>query len=98
MKYQVEILPEAHSDIEKFMIFLSKQFISKELLFKLRNLLYSKIYSLEYFPEIFMEVHTDYRRLLVQKYSIFYKVNNKNKTVIIYRILHQAQNFKKYLD
>jgi len=90
MKYQVEILPEAHSDIENFMIFLSKQFISKELLFKLRNLLYSKIYSLEYFPEIFMEVHIDHRRLLVQKYSIFYKVNNKNKTVIIYRILHQA--------
>ena len=98
MKYKVEILPEADLDIDNFMIFLSKQFISKELLIKLRDVLYYKMYSLEFFPEIFAEVYKDYRRLLVKNYSIFYKVDNLNKKVIIYRILHQAQNFKKYLD
>jgi plasmid stabilization system protein ParE len=48
-------------------------------------------------PERYTEIYKDYRRTLVKNYSIFYKIDENKKEVIIYRILHQAQNFKKYL-
>jgi len=98
MKYEVNILPETDLDIENIIIFLNRQFVWKETLFRLRDVLYSKIYSLEFYPEIFPEIYNDYRRALVKNYSIFYKVDNIKKEVTIYRVLHQAQNFEEYLD
>ncbi len=97
IKYNIEILPEATEDIENFMIFLKNQFVSKELILRLNNLIYSRIYSLKIFPEMFEKVYLDYRRILLKNYSIFYKVYKKDKKVIIYRILHQSQNFKNKL-
>ena len=97
MKYQVEILPKTHEDIEGFFKFLKQNFVENNILLKFRNLIYYKIYSLEYFPEIFPEVYKNYRRLLIKDYSIFYKVNKKEKRVIIHRFLHQSQDFKNHI-
>jgi len=46
----------------------------------------------------FEKIYKDFHRFPLRKfpYIIIYKVNEENKTVLIYRIFHTAQNPEKY--
>jgi len=96
-KFKIIILPEAKNDIENILIYLLNENVWKTLVYRIKNIIYSSIFWLEYFPEKCSFYIEDYRRLLVKAYSIFYKIDENNKKVIIYRILHQSQNYEKYL-
>ena len=41
---------------------------------------------------------SDFRRLLVEDYLVFYKVDETKKTINIYRILHGARNIQRYIN
>ena len=97
-KINVIILPKAKNDIENILIYLLNENIWKSLVIKIKNLIYSWIFGLEYFPEKCPIYFENYRRLLIKSYSIYYEIDEINKKVIIYRVLHQAQNYEKYLD
>ena len=40
----------------------------------------------------------NYRRLIVENYLVFYKVNDSEKTIYIHRVLHGTRNIQQYLD
>ena len=44
------------------------------------------------------EHDTDYRRMVVGDYLVFYMVKEESKTVEIHRILHETQNIKHQLS
>ncbi len=97
MKYKVTILPEANEDVNALLIYLMSELLSKFFVSSMHFSLYAKIYSLEFFPQIYQKVYKDYHRVLVKSYAIFYKIDEKKEEVIIYRILHQSQNFTIFL-
>ena len=97
-KYKVIILPKVKNDIENILLYLLNENVWKILVYKIKNLIYSSIFWLEYFPKKCSYYIKDYRRLLIKSYSIFYRIDEENKIVIIYKILHQAKNYEKYLD
>ena len=97
-KYKVIIVAKAKNDIENILYYLLDRNVWKTLVYKIKNLIYSSIFWLEYFPQKCPFYIKDYRRLLVKSYSIFYKIDEENKIVIVYNVLHQAQNYENYLN
>jgi len=47
------------------------------------------------YPEY--QENTDYRRMFVSNYIVFYKVNDTERQIDIYRILRAAWDLPKYL-
>ena len=41
---------------------------------------------------------SDYRRLIVENYLVFYKVKEPKKEVCIYRILHGSRDIQRFLN
>ena len=71
--------------IEKVAIFAADRLIKK---------IYKKLDSLKHMPASFAiyEPHPDWRIVHVQNYKILYRVDEKQKLVVITRILHSSQN------
>jgi plasmid stabilization system protein ParE len=76
-KYKIIVLPKAKNDIENILIYLLNENVWKKLVYKIKNLIYSSIFWLEYFPQKCSVYIEEYRRLLVKSYSIFYKIDEK---------------------
>ncbi len=98
MNYNIRYLPEAEYDLVLKLEFLEKQFVSQKVILDVYYSIKWTISSLDFMPERYAKIYKNYRRTLTKKYSIFYKINENKKEVIIYRILHQSQDFAKYLD
>jgi len=97
MYYKIIKTSKYELDILNLIDYLEFHFVSKKIINNLFSEILWTINSLDFMPERYVEIYKDYRRTLVKNYSIFYKINENKKEVVIYRILHQAQNFKKYL-
>jgi addiction module RelE/StbE family toxin len=52
---------------------------------------------LNLFPESGLIYKNNYRKLFVENYIAFYKIDEKEKNIIIYRILYAHSNYKKIL-
>jgi addiction module RelE/StbE family toxin len=97
LKYKIRFSPFAKEDKKDIINYLSKfypetprRFISslKEQINNLRDNPYI-------YPE-FIE-NTEYRRMFVKNYIVFYKVNDSEKQIDIYRILRASWDLPKYL-
>jgi len=97
MHYKIIKTSKYELDILNIIDYLEDNFVSKKIMSSLFSEILWTINSLNFIPERFSENFKDYRRALVKNYSIFYKIDENKKEVIIYRILHQSQNFIEYL-
>lgn len=97
MEYKIKYLPIAVQDLQGIAEYLSGFYPStaSSTLKKLRN----KIALLRISPKM-CEVYsldTTYRKLVVDQYLIFYKVQESTETVEIHRVLRASWNVPQYL-
>lgn len=88
--YKIRILQSADKDLDNMLEVLSEY--SPNAALKKYDSIMSGIEKLKEFPLI-CEVYSHrkvYRRMVVDDYLVFYKVNEKQRTVNIYRILYGA--------
>ncbi|MCL2634816.1 MAG: type II toxin-antitoxin system RelE/ParE family toxin [Oscillospiraceae bacterium] len=90
--YKLEIMKAAQYDYKDILEYLSQFYESTPKKFTEEL---NKFYDiLEESPYAFMvyEPNTQYRRMVVADYLVFYKVFEETKRVEIHRILHGARN------
>lgn len=96
--YYIDISPDVDEDIFELTDYIFRFSFSKEIAKKIYNDIYNKIYSLNFMPYMYQKVLWEYRVALVKKtYRIFYRIDEKNKKVIIVRIIRTDQNIEDIL-
>ena len=97
MKYSVRFSPYAKEDKEEIKTYLSRFY--PETPRRFTALLKKHIANLKDNPYINPEYpeNTNYRRMLVGNYIVFYKINDAEKQIDIYRILRASWDLPKYL-
>jgi addiction module RelE/StbE family toxin len=97
LKYTVRFSPFAKDDKNEIKNYLSKFYPGTPSRFT--TLLKDKIASLKNNPYIYPEYpeNTNFRRMLVNNYFVFYKVNSTEKQIDIYRILRASWDLPKHL-
>lgn len=102
-KYAVEILPLAIEDIDRIFAYYFEQSLSLDVAEKVVSELETAIYNLEDFPkahplsDIKKLAGNGYRKLIIENYIALYKIDEKNKRVIIARIFHGMTDYSKYI-
>jgi len=96
MFYKVEIPDFVKQDIDKLTNYIYNASFSKIIAKKIYNELYRVIFSLNFMPEMYQKYLWEYRRVIVKwSYKIIYKIDKKNKKVIIVRVIRaERKNFK----
>ena len=97
MKYAVRFSPFAKKDKDEIKTYLSKFYPETPRRFTAS--LKEHIVNLKDNPYIYPEYaeNADYRRMFVGNYIVFYKVNEAEKQIDIYRILRASWDLPKYL-
>lgn len=99
-KYKVKFLQSALNDLEEIVLYIAAD--SKDRALKWHDYLIEKANNLALFPNRGISVpdrklaHLDYRMFLVGNHIIFYKVYEKNKEVIILRILDAKRDYPQF--
>lgn len=93
-KYNIEILKEVELNLNEIMDYIFRFTFSQESVDKIYKEVITSIYSLQILPYRFIECRNNYRIIIIRKkYRVFYKVDEINKKVIVYRIISSLQNF-----
>ena len=97
MKYTVRFSPFAKEDRKDIKAYLSKFYPKTPQRFN--DSLKENISNLKDNPYAYPEYpeNTDYRRMYVNNYIVFYKVNDAEKQIDIYRILRASWDLPGYL-
>lgn len=91
--YKIELLEETKNDLNVITDYIYRYTFSNEIVDKIYKEIVSSIYSLQIFPYRFKEIN-NFRIITIKwKYKVFYKVEENNKKVIIYRIFSSLQNY-----
>lgn len=98
-KYALKMLPKAREDLESIVKYihtdLSNPKAAQDLLEKA-----SKAFNrITEFPNSCPMCKTEkaYRKLLIDNYIVFYKTDDENNLVVIYRILYGMMDYDKYI-
>lgn len=96
MLYKIEISDLVYNDIKNLTDYLYFVSYSKILSDKLADELFRVIFSLNFMPQMYQKYLWEYRRVIVKwSYKIIYKIDEKNKKVIIIRVIRtERNNFK----
>jgi len=89
MTYNIQYLPTMRQDIADIKAYLSQFYENTFPNFMAK--LERNVKNLEDMPYIGV-AYKDYRRLVVDDYLVFYKVDETMHTVQIFRVLHGAQD------
>jgi toxin ParE1/3/4 len=95
MKYKIRINPIAVSDVQLIKAHIEEDSLGAAV--KFGHTIYSKIEKLSAFPDMGtslstrINIKTDYRFIVCDKYLIFYKI--EGQYVSIYRVLHGARDY-----
>jgi len=97
LKYKVRFSPFAKEDRKEIKTYLSGFYPKTPQRFD--NALKEHIANLKENPYMYPEYHenTDYRRMTVGNYIVFYKINETETQIDIYRILRASWDLPKYL-
>jgi addiction module RelE/StbE family toxin len=97
LKYTVRFSPFAREDKKYIKTYLSKFYPETPHRFNIS--LKEHIDNLKDNPYIYPEYpeNTDYRRMFVNNYIVFYKVIDAERQIDIYRILRASWDLPKYL-
>ena len=98
MMYKIKYLPLAVQDLNDIARYLSGFYpkTANRVLKEMR----AKITKLGDTPKMYEAYCPDpaYRRMVVDQYLVFYRVNDKTKVVEIHRILRGSWNLPQYLE
>ena len=95
IKYEIKIELGVHIDISEITNYIFNETFDNLLASKIYDLLYTKIYSLEIFPNKYKKFYKDFRILITNKFKIFYTVCDRKKIVKIYRVLSNTIKLRK---
>ena len=97
MKYKIVFLSEAMEDSEEIRKYLSLYYKNTAKMFF--TLLKERINLLRNNPQIAQRLpeRSSYRRLVVDDYLVFNKVNDIKKQIEIHRILHGSKDIGRYI-
>lgn len=97
MRYKIRYLPLACSDLDGIAEYLQR-FYPDTAAHVLHNI-EKKLKMLAGMPEMYEKYPRNpfYRRMVVEKYLVFYHVNQGNGTVDVYRVLRASWNIEKQI-
>ena len=96
MIYNIEISDNVRADINDLTDYIYRTSFSKIIAKKIHDELYRVIFSLNFMPEMYQKYLWEYRRVIVKwSYKIIYKIDEKNKKVIVVRVIRaERRNFE----
>ena len=102
-KYKIIFEPRAVNDLNEIIKYISYALKEPEIAKRIYNSIKMHLLSLESMPyrhkllddELFRNM--EIRRIPVENYTAFYFVNEKSKSVHIFRILHNRREWKNLL-
>ena len=97
MKYSIKYSVFAREDVREIKKHLAQFYPSTPE--KFTSELKRCIAMLVTTPKMFeaYENNTNYRKMVVQDYVVFYRIDEEEKRVLIYRVLHGKQDREQYL-
>ena len=98
MAYEVRLLDLAEKDLDEICQYLSQFYPGTPG--KFLDALEKDFDYLAYNPKMYpkYEHNNEYRRMVTDKFLIFYKTDDENNRVNIYRILHEKRNISTIID
>ena len=98
MIFRVKYLPEARNDSEEIRRYLSQYYVgTAKRFFALLKGRIQLLATSPYLGQVYEE-RPAYRRLVVQDYLVFYKVDEETNMVSIHRILHGSRDIGRFLE
>ena len=103
-QYSVEFTPIAMSDLEEIYIYIATQLYNERSASGIIDKIKDRIKQLETFPLSGAMVQDNvwpckgYRMLVIEKYLVFYKVDEDEKLVIIVRVLCGLRNYPEVIE
>lgn len=103
MKYSVEYLGLALDDLKEIVAYISDNLGSPDSANHLAKSIIERVSLLSDFPytyAVYIPIHPlshEFRKMLVQNYSVFYWIDETRKTVTIARILFNRRDFLSIL-
>lgn len=66
---------------------------------RFKSVLRDRIEKIKAMPDMYsiLPFTTEYRHIVIQKYVVIYRVDEKEHTVLLYRLLHGSQDIPRYL-
>lgn len=97
MRYEIRYLPLACLDLDGIAEYL--RCFYPDTASRVLHSIEEKLKALEQMPEMYEEYPKNpfYRRMVVEKYLVFYHVNRENSTVDVYRVLRATWNIEKQI-
>lgn len=101
--YTVKLTSDANNDINQIVVFIHLESKERDTAVSYLDLLEASILSLEEFPERGSNPryktlkNQGYKFLVVKSHLIFFKVDQDNKIVTIYRVLHNKSQYQSFL-
>ena len=96
-KYQIIYRDTAYEDLFEYIDYIERMTFSKEKAEKLSNEIIAEILKLSIFPYMYQKFFKDFHSFTINNRRILYKIYEKEKLVVIYRILSWFQNYEDYL-
>jgi toxin ParE1/3/4 len=97
MKYKLLFSPESKEDAKAIRLYLRQFSVKAPARFK--SLIQEKLDKVRVYPQMYTtyRYQPKYRCIPIENYLLFYEVNDQEKVIYIYRILHGAQDTRSYL-
>jgi len=93
--YKIVLSESSKNDLNYILEIIFRFTFNQDSVDRLYNEIVSQIYSLQIFPNRYVEYKYWLRVLNIRwKYKVFYKVNENKQEVQIYRILFSANNYE----
>lgn len=102
-KYKIQLSIKAKNDYKKIINYLKNKLLEPSIANRYAELINSEIKSLEHMPQKYAIIDDDIakkleiRKLFIKNYIAFYRINEKEKIVEVYRILYGASNWIRKL-
>ena len=98
MAYEVKLLSIAERDIDEICRYLSKFYPGTPG--KFLDALEKDFENISHNPKMFpkYEYSNEYRKLAVKNFFVFYKIDEVNNLVTVYRVLHEKRNISTILE
>ena len=92
MSYKIKLLPIAYKDLQQAKRWYNKK--RKNLGEEFKRAVITEIDYIKDHPEHFQRKHKELRQSLVTRfpYAIFYLIEESNKQIIIFGVLHASRN------
>lgn len=99
IKYKIQLSAIAKNDFKNIISYIKNELLEPSIAKRMSELLLNEILKLSSFPQKFSIIDyniikdLNFRKLIVKKYIIFYRINEPEKIVNVERILHGSTNW-----